>query len=129
MEKQDFIDYWIKSSKHDLSVSESLFNSKHFDYCLFIAHLSLEKLLKALWVKNNIENNPPKTHNLVYLAKNSYLDLNDEQLKFLQFVNTFNIGTRYPDYKFRIYQMCNEKFTQENLYKIKEYHKWLMKKF
>lgn len=128
MTKQDFVDYWMKSSEHDLYVAESLFNSGHFDYCLFIAHLSLEKILKALWVKDNMENNPPKTHNLVFLAKNSNLNLNDEQLRFLQFVNTFNIGTRYPDYKFRIYQMCNKKFTKENFEKIKEYRKWLMKK-
>lgn len=69
MEKQDFIEYWVKSSEHDLKVSESLFITRHFDYCLFLAHLSLEKLLKACWVKNNIENNPPKTHNLVYWHK------------------------------------------------------------
>ncbi len=128
MQKQDFIEYWIKSSNHDLQVSESLFISKHFDYCLFLAHLSLEKLLKAFWVKNNYENNPPKTHNLVYLAQNSKMELKDDHLKFLQFVNTFNIGTRYPDYKFKIYQLCSEKFTEKNFKKVKDFHKWLMKK-
>ena len=128
MKKADYIKYWVKSSKHDLEVADSLFNSKHFDYCLFMSHLSLEKLLKALWVKNNIENNPPRTHNLVYLAQHASLKLDDDQLKFLQFVNTFNIGARYPDYKFKIYQMCNKKFTEKNYNKVKVFYQWLKKK-
>jgi HEPN domain-containing protein len=73
MEKEDFVKYWVKSSEHDLNVAESLFSSEHFDYCLFIAHLSLEKLLKAFWVIANPENIPPKTHNLIYLAKQTNL--------------------------------------------------------
>jgi len=128
MDKQDFITYWLESSKHDLDVAESLFKSNHFDYCLFLSHLSLEKLLKAFWVRDNTDNHPPKTHNLVYLAKHTNLSLNDERLKFVQFVNTFNIGTRYPDYKLKIYQMCNEEFTEKNFNNVKEFHTWLMKK-
>lgn len=111
-----------------MDVARSLFNAKHFDYCLYLCHLSLEKLLKALWIRYNIENNPPMTHNLVYLAQQANLDLNDEQLKFLQFVNSFNLGIRYPDYKFRIYQMCDESFTQKNFRKVEEFQQWLMKK-
>lgn len=128
MQKRDFIKYWIISSEHDLTVADSLFHSKHFDYCLFIGHLALEKLLKAFWVKNNDENNPPRTHNLVFLAQNSNISLDDDQLKFLQYVNGFNIGTRYPDYKFKIYEMCTEEFASNNLEKIKELHQWLTKK-
>jgi len=48
MEKKDFINYWQKASEHDLKVANSLFNSGHFDYCPFLSHLALEKLLKAL---------------------------------------------------------------------------------
>ncbi len=130
MKKRDFIEYWLKSSKHDLNVAESLFSSKHFDYCLFLSHLALEKLLKAWWVKdnNNKGNNPPKTHNLVYLAQHTSLELSDEQLKYLQFVNTFNIGVRYPDYKFKVYQKCTKDFTEKHFKKVKEFYKWLIEK-
>jgi HEPN domain-containing protein len=129
MEKEDFVKYWVKSSEHDLNVAESLFSSEHFDYCLFIAHLSLEKLLKAFWVIANPENIPPKTHNLIYLAKQTNLDLNDKQLAFLQLINTFNINTRYPDYSFKIHKKCNRAFTENYFNKIKEFSQWLKKKF
>lgn len=128
MDKVDFINYWVESSKHDLRVAQSLLNARHFDYCLYLCHLSIEKILKALWVKHNIENNPPMTHNLVYLAQHAGLDLNDEQLKFLQFVNSFNLGIRYPDYKFKIYHLCDEEFTQRNFSRVEELQEWLMKK-
>lgn len=128
MEKQDHIKYWTQSSKHDLEVADSLFNTKHFDYCLYLSHLSLEKTLKAFWVKSNAENNPPKTHNLVYLAQHSNLNLSDEQLTFLQIVNTFDIGMRYPDFKFDTYKKCTEDFTKVQFTKIKVFQEWLMKK-
>lgn len=34
---------------------------------LFFSHLVIDKLLKAIWVKENEENIPPFTHNLEHL--------------------------------------------------------------
>ena len=45
------IEYWVDSAVHDLDVAETLFKSGKYDWCLFIAHLVLEKMLKALYVK------------------------------------------------------------------------------
>ncbi len=53
VDKQDYIKYWLKTSEDDLFSMESTFNAGHYDWALFIGHLSLEKILKALWVKNN----------------------------------------------------------------------------
>jgi len=60
MEKQDHIKYWIETSEHDLIASVSIFETGKYDWSLFIAHLELEKLLKAFWVKNNEGLYPPK---------------------------------------------------------------------
>ena len=43
--------YWIDSADHDLAVAESLFKSEKYDWCLFIAHLVLEKVLKGCYVE------------------------------------------------------------------------------
>jgi len=45
------IDYWLNSADHDLEVAETLFQNEKYDWCLFIAHLVLEKTLKAFYVK------------------------------------------------------------------------------
>ena len=51
MKKEEHIGYWLKSAEHDLEVAETLFQNKKYDWCLFIAHLVLEKILKAYFVK------------------------------------------------------------------------------
>lgn len=43
------IGYWVDSAAHDLDVAETLFKSGKYDWCLFIAHLVLEKMFKALY--------------------------------------------------------------------------------
>ena len=100
MTKDEHVKYWLNSAGHDLETAESLFASGRYDWCLFIGHLVLEKILKALVVLNNEDNLPPKIHNLVKLAKLASLKLTMEQEMFFDEVNDFNLESRYPDYKF-----------------------------
>jgi HEPN domain-containing protein len=51
MIKKDFIKYWIDTSEKDWEVSQVLFKQKKYLYSLFFAHLHIEKICKALWVK------------------------------------------------------------------------------
>ena len=125
MDKQ--IQYWIDSAEHDLDVAESLFINAKYDWCLFIAHLVLEKTLKALYTKRKNEF-PPRTHDLLRLSAMIGLDLDDETLDFLDSVNTFNISTRYPDEKLRFYRLCTKDFTSANFDRIKEIRKCLLQK-
>ncbi len=82
-----------------LQAAESNFKSCHYDWSLFIGHLVIEKILKAHWVKFNQQLNPPRTHNLVRLAKQSNIELTAEIESFLDVVTTFNISTRYAEHK------------------------------
>ncbi|MCK5057794.1 MAG: HEPN domain-containing protein [Candidatus Aminicenantes bacterium] len=127
MDIEKKIEYWKKSAEHDLDTAESLFKAKKFDWALFLGHLVLEKMLKALYIKKK-ETFPPKTHNLLFLAKEAKIQLEDADTDFFEEVNTFNISTRYPDEQFKFYQLCTEEFTEEKLRKIKEKYQWLKKK-
>ena len=121
----DHIKYWLKSAEHDLETAESLFQSKKYDWCLFLGHLVLEKTIKAIFIKENNNEMPPKTHNLVRLAKVSNVILSEENKFFLDEVNDFNIEVRYPDYKNLFSKRCTQSFTENYFYKIKEFHSWL----
>ncbi|MDL1956053.1 MAG: HEPN domain-containing protein [Candidatus Desulfofervidus auxilii] len=125
MKKEEHINYWLKSAEHDLEVAETLFQNEKFDWCLFIAHLVLEKTLKAYFVKQ-YNKLPPKIHNLVRLAEISGLELTEEQKLFLDEVNDFNLEIRYPDYKFEFYKKCTKEFTKKYFEKIKDFYKWLL---
>ncbi|MFP3910896.1 MAG: HEPN domain-containing protein [Desulfobacteraceae bacterium] len=119
--------YWIDSADHDLDVAESLFDNEKYDWCLFIAHLVLEKVLKGCYVKRKGDF-PPRTHDLVKLAVMAEVGLEEEILEFLDTVNTFNISTRYPDEKLRFYNLCTREFTAPNFQRIKDIRKWLLKR-
>lgn len=51
----------------DYQTMHNLFNSKDYHWSLFIGHLILEKLLKAIYIKN-VSNNPPRIHDLLRFA-------------------------------------------------------------
>jgi HEPN domain-containing protein len=124
MEKH--VKYWIESAEHDFDVVESLFENGKYDWCLFIAHLVLEKLLKGCYAKNK-NDFPPRTHDLVKIAFIAGVELDDETLEFLDKVNTFNISARYPDEKLKFYKLCTKEFASHNLTRIKDLRKWLLK--
>ena len=120
-------EYWIQSASHDLDVAETLFQTGKYDWCLFIGHLVLEKILKGLYSKKTGEL-PPRLHDLVRLADIAGIELDDNTLEFLDSVNSFNISTRYPDEKLKFHKVCTAEFTQETFSRIKEIYLWLLKR-
>ena len=126
MEKQDYIEYWLRSSKDDLSSMESNFQSGKYDWSLFIGHLSLEKIFKALWVRNNPGDIPPKTHNLRKIASEALYHLSQDEDILLLEINDFNLEIRYPDYKFDFHKKCTKEFAEEYIKKTKELHQCIL---
>jgi HEPN domain-containing protein len=122
---EEHIDYWIGSAENDLATAKSNFETKHYDWCLFIGHLVLEKVLKALFVKKLNNLTPPKIHNLLRLAELSNLDLTFEQSKFFSLANKFQIEARYPEFKSELFKLATKEFTKSNFEQIKEHYLWL----
>ncbi len=111
MTKEEHIEYWLKTAKEDWETAQFLFQSKRYVYSLFFTHLTLEKTLKALWVRDNDGSIPPKTHNLVKLIQATNASLTDEQIGFLLQFNDFQLEGRYPDYKFEIHRRCDHDYS------------------
>ena len=128
MTKREHMKYWFKSAKHDLKVAQDMLKNKHYDWCLFLGHLVLEKVLKAFWVRDNRNSVPPKIHSLTKLLKQTKLKIDEEQTDFLIIIDKFYIAGRYPDYRFKFYKLCTRKYAEEKFKKIKELYKWLIKK-
>ena len=124
MTQEEHIKYWLDSADHDFETANTLFSSGKYDWCLFICHLVLEKLIKAYYVKNNDNKIPPKTHNLVRLVQLAQMELEENHLLFLDEVNDFNIEVRYPEYKNEFYKTCTKDFTENYFNKVKEFYQW-----
>ena len=128
MTKQDHINYWKLTSQKDWDAVGGLIKIRKYAHALFFAHLALEKLCKANWVKNNPENHPPRTHNLVKILSQTSAVFSEEDLGFLEEFNDFQLEGRYPDYMLKIYKVCNAKYTSTIMQKIKPIRQCLLKK-
>ena len=126
MNNIDLMNYWIKSSDEDFITMEVLYKNKQNTWCLYIGQLIIEKLLKALYAKNN-KANPyaPKTHDLLYLADKIQLELTKEQKILLDTITKFNLEARYDDYKESFRKNCTDEYVTEQIKNIKEVQKWL----
>jgi len=124
MDIKEQIDYWLSSAESDLEVAMRLFQSHDYHWCLYIAHLVLEKTLKAYFCFIN-NDTPPRIHDLVKLAKLSKLELNDDKTEFFLRVTDFNIESRYPDRKLGFYKMATEEFTKLNFNRIIDEYEWI----
>jgi HEPN domain-containing protein len=125
MKKEEIVKYWVDSSEIDYRAMQNLFDSKDFIWSLFMGHLVIEKLLKALAVKKKSET-VPKIHDLNKLAKIAGIILDDNKKDILDIVTSFNIEARYPDYKNEFYKKCDIEFTYKHIEKIKEIRQWLL---
>jgi len=126
MTKQKHIDYWVNTAAEDWITVDAMFATKRYLHCLFWAHLVLEKLAKAHWVKNHTEDIPPKVHNITYLLEESGIDLGIDKMDFLIQYNRFQLSGRYPDYLNLMQRICTESYTKVELDKVKEVRKCLL---
>jgi HEPN domain-containing protein len=124
--KKESIRYWLESAKEDWKVAKHLFEKRDYSYSLFLGHLTIEKILKAIYV-DRLNDTPPYTHRLIHLAEKASLELNDEQSELLETITDFNLEARYPDEKFAFKKKCTISFTENYLKKIEGMRKWLLK--
>lgn len=126
MNNIDLMNYWIENSDEDYNVMQVLYSNKKNSWSLFLGHLVIEKLLKALYAKNN-KNAPhaPKSHDLCYLTEKIGLELTETQEQLLNIITKFNMSARYDDYKKEFQNKCTDEYTTEQIKNIEEVRTWL----
>ena len=122
------IQYWLNGSNYDWKTAQDLFKTKNYPYCLFMCHLTIEKLIKGLLVKET-QDHPPFTHNLVYLAGKLSFEFSKEQIRLLEEMNDFNLEARYPDEQMAFYKKADLAFTKRYREATRGLREWLKKKF
>ncbi|MBI4726190.1 HEPN domain-containing protein [candidate division TA06 bacterium] len=121
------VNYWLNGAEYDLETAEAMLKAKRYPYALFMGHLAVEKLLKALVVKKT-ENHAPYIHSLPVLAKKLGDDMPEEITDKLAGFMEFYQESRYPEEEMEFYKKCTAGFTAENFDEIKRVFKWLKAK-
>lgn len=123
---KDLIKYWKELSDYDFETARFMFEAKRYPYCLFMCHLSIKKLLKALIVKIK-KQHAPYSHNLVNLGKETILDFREEDKTLLADLTEFNLEARYPEWQKEFYKKCSKKYVENYFDKTKKLQQWLKK--
>lgn len=118
------IAYWKDLSNYDIKTAEHMFKTGRYPYCLFMCHLSIEKILKALIV-NFFKKHAPHTHNLVDLAKHTKITFSDEQKDLLADLTEFNLEARYPEWQKEFYTKATKMYTLKYFNQSMRLQKWL----
>lgn len=122
LEKQ--IEYWKSGADNDLETANILIQNTKIIQGLFFCHLSIEKILKAIFVKVNVQI-PPKSHDIFYLADKADIVMPEEQMLIAQILMKYQLEGRYPEYypKPPTYDLATKYFIEtQNLLE------WLKKK-
>ncbi len=90
--------YWISEAEESLGVARHLFEKEDYSYALFFGHLAIEKVIKAVLAQRS-KQQIPRSHNLLRLAQEADIEITDELKHMLIRITSFNLESRYPDYK------------------------------
>lgn len=117
--------YWRTSADLNYSTMQNLMKSKDYPWALFMGHLVVEKLIKALYVKK-LQKHPLLSHDLLRLFEKIDILLPFGYDEWLDEITTFNLNARYDDYKQSFHRRCTIKYTGEWINKIEILRQWLI---
>lgn len=119
VEKQ--IAFWRREAEETIQVARENYENKRYPFTMFLAHLALEKTLKALVVRAT-KAIPPRIHSLTVLAEKAGLSLDQETMTFLSAMDHYQMAGRYPDPRSPIISGLE---AERDLERAEEIVKWL----
>lgn len=112
MTQSQAVKHWLEGATESWKTARHLYEGRRYDHSLFFLHLTIEKILKAVYVglKNDA---PPFVHNLSKLAKDCGFDLTETEIKQLDEISKFNISARYEDIQLKLYKRATDQYTRK----------------
>ena len=116
---------WAATSNYDLQTADAMYKAGRYLYVVFMCHLAIEKMLKALLALKYPEDIPPKIHNLINLAQKAEIPLPEDLKDFFQRIDNVSVATRYPEDLRTLSKEFNQDTTKRILTDTKRMIKWL----
>ena len=123
-DKERIVNHWIESSEKDFKTMIDLYQTQNNNWALFMGHLVIEKLLKALYVKSKGEF-PPMIHDLRRICEKADIELDLSRQILLDSISRFNINARYDDYKMSFQKTCTAEFSGIWIEELKNKRIWI----
>ena len=120
------IENWKGLAEYDFDTAGVMLKTGRLLYVVFTCQQCIEKILKAIYVKNS-KVTPPYTHNLQKLVSEALLaeKISEPQKKFIDRLNTFYIEGRYSEQLEELKSNLSEKTATEIYNDTKILYQWL----
>jgi HEPN domain-containing protein len=115
---------WLEDADYDLESAKAMLESKRYFFVVFMCHLTIEKLLKAVIVER-LGIQPPKIHGLIALATRTTLTVPVKHRKLVNELDDMGVITRYPDGRRAIAASLTDKRVSGFYKRTIEFAKWL----
>ena len=129
MDAQAKFEYWLDIAQYDLSVAESMLNSGHWLYVVFMCQQAVEKLAKGLY-SYYLPDTPPHLHNIKTIVARAEPNLPTaipaDTMDFFDDLTAYYLNNRYPDYISKLSLQISETEAAEVMAKTKEVFAWLL---
>jgi HEPN domain-containing protein len=116
---------WAATANYDLQTADAMYKAGRYLYVVFMCHLAIEKMLKAILAQKYPKDVPPKVHNLIHLAQRTEITFPEKLKDFFQRIDNVSVATRYPE----DLRMLSKEFNQDTAKRIltdtKRMIKWL----
>ena len=123
MGKIENVKAWVTSAEDNVSVAGDMYKLRHLNWSLFMWGLAVEKILKAYLLFNDIE--VPYTHDLHKLYLLTNLKANEDLIRDLKEITTFNVNARYEETKYDLYKKATKEYTDKYVSRSEDIYKWI----
>jgi HEPN domain-containing protein len=128
MTSDEKYEYWLEIAQYDLDTADAMFATGRWLYVVLMCQQAIEKLVKGLF-SFYLDGNPPKTHNIVWLANRLSdkfsVPISDDKNELFTALSKYYIGNRYPDFISKLSESVDKPETKRILEKSKEVFAWL----
>ena len=119
MDNAKKITEWMKQADYDVETAKAMLDAGRYVYCVFMAHLAVEKALKSIYIKH-LKVHAPKTHSLVHLSQTAKISFTQDLKEFIENLDEISIPTRYPEELDKILQTYGKPKADSVLQKARE---------
>jgi HEPN domain-containing protein len=87
---------WAERARYDLDTARAMLDTGRYLYVLFCCQQAVEKMLKAVIAERSGQC-PPRLHNLLRLAEQAGVTLDQSQTVLMEDLSRYYIQSRYPE--------------------------------
>jgi HEPN domain-containing protein len=120
------IDNWVQLAEYDILTAKAMLDARRYLYVAFTCQQAVEKLLKAIYVKEK-GTTPPYTHNLIKLLTELSFQpqVDSDTSGFLELLNSYYIESRYTETLREVAKLLNKKKADMIYSKTEKAFQWL----